>query len=842
MITRLSLSLLSSLNAVSALDLPVVQTHTSTAAPAEPGANQPDIVVTGHRGEVATIIEPLATFDSRAIAATGATSIGELLATIRGVTQSADGQDPIFLLNAQRVSGYQEIGNLPPEAIEKVDVLPEPVALQYGYPPTRRIVNFITKRRFQQLAVKPALGGATRGGARSGSAHVDLTRLHDDGRLTLSVDAKHTDALRQSSRHVFPDPDVPFDAVGNVTGLGPNAEIDPALSSVAGQRVTIAPVPGATPTLSGFAAGANMPRLFDLSPVHDLAAANDTLHAEMVVADRIGRAVAGSLTLTADQAHERSIYGPSSATLVVPSGNPFSPFGSDVLLQRYLTEGPLLGARSDTTTLHAGALLRGAWRGWQWDWTGTLDAQRKAGIADAFTDVTVANAAIAAGANPFAPLTPVLVDHVRANHLVLVTHGAATKMVASNSTFRLPAGRVALTTTFEAERTGSTGITRGPAPYDASFARTRIEGGATLDVPIASRKQDVLAWAGELSANASANLRHVDGFETLADTTVGLTWAPVAPVQFLLQYQAFATAPKLDQLATPQAIALQASVFNFGTGQSDIVTLLTGGNPGLLAEHSRVRSLGVTVKPFADKELRIGATYQAKTIRNGVQTIYATTPATIAGLPDLFVRDAAGALVSVAFRPTNVFNERQQLLNLTLNAYGKLGRAKPPLAPGGKPPDQPTWYGGLGPTLRFVDRVQLRPGGAALDLLDGETLTGATTPRLVGYGYGGMSYLGNGGTFDFYCVDGARVRGAVPAADLRFDALCKVNVTGSLSLHHFFPKEGWTRHLGLKLEVANVFDGQQRVRAADGTVPYRYQSDLLDPVGRTITLSLRKVF
>ena len=93
-----------------------------------------------------------------------------------------------------------------------------------------------------------------------------------------------------------------------------------------------------------------------------------------------------------------------------------------------------------------------------------------------------------------------------------------------------------------------------------------------------------------------------------------------------------------------------------------------------------------------------------------------------------------------------------------------------------------------------------------------------------------MSYLGNGGTFDFYCVEGARLRGAVPAADLRFSALCKVNVTGSLSLHHFFSKEAWTRHLGLKLDVANVFDGQQRVRAADGTVPYRYQPDLLDPV------------
>jgi iron complex outermembrane receptor protein len=188
-----------------------------------PGQSQaenvgPDIVILGRRGEVDTSIQALATLDAGAISATGATSIGELLRTIRGVTQSADGQDPIFLLNAQRVSGYQEIGNLPPEAIEKVEVFPEPVALQYGYPPTRRIVNFITKRRFRQLAVKQADGTSTRGGADNANAHLDFTRLHDDGRLTLSLDARHTDALLQSRRRILPDPDVPFDARGNITG------------------------------------------------------------------------------------------------------------------------------------------------------------------------------------------------------------------------------------------------------------------------------------------------------------------------------------------------------------------------------------------------------------------------------------------------------------------------------------------------------------------------------------------------------------------------------------------------------------------------------------------------
>jgi iron complex outermembrane receptor protein len=72
--------------------------------------------------------------------------------------------------------------------------------------------------------------------------------------------------------------------------------------------------------------------------------------------------------------------------------------------------------------------------------------------------------------------------------------------------------------------------------------------------------------------------------------------------------------------------------------------------------------------------------------------------------------------------------------------------------------------------------------------------------------------------------------------------LCKINVSGSLSIHHFLQRQDWTRQLGLKLEIANVTDARQRVRDATGVVPYRYQPDLLDAVGRSVVFSLRKLF
>ena len=808
---------------------------------------RPDIVVVGRRGQVDTVVDTLATLDAGAIAATGATSIDELLRTIRGVTQSGDGQEPIFLLNAQRVSGYQEIGNLPPEAIEKVEVFPEPVALQYGYPPTRRIVNFITKRRFRQLALKQAVGTSTRGGADTANAHVDFTRLQGDGRLTLSLDARHTDALLQARRRVLPDPDVPFDARGNITGTLTGGEIDPLLSALAGQFVTIVPVPsealpGGGTALGGFVAAANQPRLFDLSPLRTLTPSNDTVHGEAVIANRIGRTLSGSLTVTADHSRERSVFGPAGATFVVPGGSRYSPFGTDVLLQRYLVEAPPLSQRTDITTLHAGTVMRGAWHGWQWDWTGTLDTQHRNGIVEKAIDTRATNTAIAAGADPFRPFDPSLLGNRLVDRTTQSTYGAGTKFVATNRPLRLPAGRVTLTATIEGEQIGTDSRTRGATPSAIAFDRSRIEGAVALDLPIASRREDVLPWVGDVSANASATIRRVGGFGDLSDSTLGATWAPFTGLQLLAQYKRSAAAPTLDQLAAPQISAPQVPLFDFGTGRSTLVTLFLGGNPALAAERRHTRSIGATVKPFAKSELRVGANYEATEIRDGIQTIYALTPAVQSALPDLFVRDGTGALVSVAFRPTNVFRERRRTLNITLAANGQLGRAKPPATPGGRPPDRPTFYGGIGPTIRFADRIELRPGMTMLDLLDGDTLSGGTTQRLAGYGYGGLNYLGNGGTFDFYCTGGATVRGGVAASTLTFSPLCKINVSATLSLQHVLPRHDWTRQLGFKLEIANVTDARQRVRDATGLIPYRYQPDLLDAVGRSVVLSLRKLF
>lgn len=804
-----------------------------------------EIVVTGQRGSAVTDLEPLATFDERAVAATGATSMPELLRAIQAVTKSADGGEPIFLLNAQRVSGYPEIGALPPEAIEKVEVLPEAAALKFGYPPTRRVVNFITKARFRQVALRGTAGVSTRGGAEKGLANLGLTRLRDGGRLTLGLEYRHTEPVLLAQRDIALDPNIPYDPLGNITGVG-GGEIDPALSAAAGQVVTVAPVPEAAAdrtSLAGYAAGANQPRLY-ADPHRTLAPRNDAVKAEAVIAKRIGKTLAGSLSLSLERSRDRERSGPALAALAVPASNAFSPFSRNVLLDRYLVEADPLRASTTTTTLHAGAVLRGAISGWRWDFTAALDQKQIDGTVDTGIDTTAANAAIAAGANPFAPLDPALLADRLTNRTRQRTRTANARLVVTNTPVRVPAGEVSVIATAETEQASASSETRGPSPYDLSLARLRTEGSIAVSIPLTSRSADVLGWAGDLSINASAYARQIGGFGRLSDTIFGASWAPFKGIQLVATIKNMASAPGIEQLSIPETRIDNVPVFDFGNGRTELVTMIRGGNPDLAAERRHVTSLALNIKPFAKKEIRFSATYEATSIRNQTGTIYANTPDIEAILPELVERDASGRLVSAIFRPLNLYREEQRTLNFTISANGRIGKPPPRPKPGEKPaqPRPAFYYGGIGPSVKLSDRLQLRPGAPVFDVLGGDTITGSGTPRVFGYAYGGFNIWGNGLQFDGWYGGGSRVRSPNPATDLRFSPMLRLNIGATISVHHFLRDQDWTKKLQLKLDVSNITDSRYRVRDGNGRVPFRYQSDLLDATGRTVSLTLRKLF
>ena len=60
---------------------------------------------------------------------------------------------PVVLLNGQRISSMREMRNIPPEAIKRMEILPEEVALRFGYRPDQRVMNFILKDNFASRSV-----------------------------------------------------------------------------------------------------------------------------------------------------------------------------------------------------------------------------------------------------------------------------------------------------------------------------------------------------------------------------------------------------------------------------------------------------------------------------------------------------------------------------------------------------------------------------------------------------------------------------------------------------------------------------------------------------------------
>ncbi|HEX8263217.1 MAG TPA: TonB-dependent receptor, partial [Allosphingosinicella sp.] len=184
-----------------------------SAEPADPDAELDDeedgetIVVTGQRQRGAVIgdIPPEVQFDRREIRALGAGSLSELLDAIAPQTRSGRGRDggrPVILLNGRRISGFAEIRDIPPEAIVRIDVMPEEVALKYGYRADQRVVNFVLRRRFDAYTTEVQGGLATAGGRESYGAELNYLQINRAGRINLGAEYRRAEPLFESERDI----------------------------------------------------------------------------------------------------------------------------------------------------------------------------------------------------------------------------------------------------------------------------------------------------------------------------------------------------------------------------------------------------------------------------------------------------------------------------------------------------------------------------------------------------------------------------------------------------------------------------------------------------------------
>ena len=173
-----------------------------------------EIVVTGvRRGSIVGDIPPENVLGSRDVRATGATDITELLEALApqiGSARGRGGERPVLLLNGQRISSFRELRDIPTEAIERVEILPEEVALKYGYRADQRVVNFVLRERFRSTVVRLDGTTPTEGGELGGVADLTRLQIQKNSRTTFNVRAEGNSALTESERDIaLEDPSAP---------------------------------------------------------------------------------------------------------------------------------------------------------------------------------------------------------------------------------------------------------------------------------------------------------------------------------------------------------------------------------------------------------------------------------------------------------------------------------------------------------------------------------------------------------------------------------------------------------------------------------------------------------
>lgn len=656
-----------------------------------PEEEEAEIVVSGQlRGGVPGPVKPEVQLSPADIRAYGASNITELVTSLSaqlGSSSGRGGEQPVILLSGRR-SSFREIQDLPTEAIERIDILPEEAALQFGYGATQKVINFVLRRRFQSLTVELEGRAPTDGGQIGENGEIGITKINRDGRFGLNVEYDHSSALLESERGVTRAGSSLFDTRGNIVGIpGPggvtpplgSVEIDPALSAAAGSIVTVAGVPdgiGNAPTLAAFVPGANRANVADLTDYRTLRGPQKNLTIGGVYNRVLSPKITATANVRVEATESESWLGLPSVTLRLPTGNPFSPFSRDVQLLRYLDTLAPLSRASSGQNLSGGVTVNGdssPWSSsWRWSFNGTYERRAN----ETFTSRGVSAAPMQArldaddpGFNPFGPIPTSAVSVRPADIAHTLSSVGRVELQTNGPLFSVPAGKVnaslrviGRTSDFSSDSLRSTVFSR------ADFARDSVNVRGNINVPI-SRRGTFLDAIGDLSVNANFEIEQLSDFGRLVTTGYGFNWSPIKQISANVSWIHDRSAPSEQQLGNPLITTPNYRIFDYVRGESVDVTRTDGGNPALRADNRNVFRVGLNIRPLEETNLTLVANYTEQHFRNQTDSLPDATAEIQAAFPDRFVRDADGFLTSVDFRPINYARADRQELRWGFNLF-----------------------------------------------------------------------------------------------------------------------------------------------------------------------------
>ena len=776
------------------------------AQAADEVGDEEEIVITGQRarGSVVGDIPPENTLDARDVRATGATSITELLDALApqiGSSQGRGGGQPVLLLNGQRISSFREMRDIPTEAIQRVEILPEEVALKYGYRADQKVVNIVLRQRFRSTVAQLGATVPTEGGEASGNADVTRLMIQSNGRTQFNLHAEGNSMLTEAERDI---------------------------------RLESVP-PGATE--------------------------EQALAARSLIGTR--RDVRGSAIFN------RQILGNVSATLNTElehsEGHSLIGLGDTSLVA--------LDRNTSSDSAHTGVTLNWDKSQWRYNVTGNADWDRSVTGTDRDDPAFQRDRAR---------------ETTASGDVTATANGTLFKVPAGNAgaTFRVGASSVGLDS--ESRRLG--------VETSNSLSRTTGAASVNFDLPI-SRRGRAFSALGNLTLNANAELDQLSDFGSLTTIGAGANWSPADRLNFITSWTREEGPPTIQQLGDPILTTSGTRIFDFTTGQTAIVTATTGGNPDLQSDRRNVLKIGGNWQPSSKLDLRLRADYVHQRIENPISGI-SVTPAIETAFPGRFVRDGSNQLVSVDLRPVNFDHSQRDQLRLGFDFSKPLksrrpsqavidqmraqfgiaprgaGQAGSPGGPGAAPsPEGPPpegdrgggrGFGGRGgggggfgggnrgrltfsltDTITFVDKVTIAPG-LELDYLHGDAVgSSGGTPRHLVEARAGYFNNGLGARLSANYRSGTRVD-SLTGDDLRFSPLATFDLrlfANPGDIPALVVKHPWLRGTQVQFTVGNIFDAKPKVRNAAGDLPpLAYQPDLLDPLGRTIGISIRKLF
>ncbi|GAB5347910.1 TonB-dependent receptor [Alteriqipengyuania sp. 357] len=605
---------------------------------ADPGSDtdfEVEILVTAQRmrGSVDTDVAPIVELGEEDIAAYGADSLADLISQLSPQTGSGRGRgdgQPVILVNGQRVASFRELRNYPPEAIQKVEVFPEEVALQYGYSADQRVVNIILKENFKSSEIETEYGNSFQGGAPNGELEVSQLVIAGKTRFNIS---------------------------GQATAEGMLTEAERDIEQTESAQPTVADDP-------------------DPAAFRSLRAETERYQLEGSFSTAIGeganaKAITGNLS--AQQNYSRSLSGLETVTLTNGGTSEVRAIDADPLMRR-----------SRNTVLSGGGSYRQSLGDYELNLT--LDAVYTGSESDIDRrrDLSVLQDLVDAGSlaidGPLPAIAPLGADRSTSD-----TYTVNSLATVRGVPLALPAGDVNLTVDggykWNRIESSDTRTTLGAV----QLTRGRINGGVNLAVPITSRRDDFLGAIGDVTLNLAAGVDHLSDFGTLTDLTLGLTWNLTDRLTLGATWVNRDEAPSLSQLGDPVVETFNVPLFDFATGDNVLATIVSGGNPSLPASKQNDWKFSANYELDLFERTNILVEYNRNRAEDTSESFPLLTAQIEEAFPDRVTRDGAGRLTALDQRPITFAERNSERIRYGFNMFGKVGKAREQ-APGGGGP------------------------------------------------------------------------------------------------------------------------------------------------------------